>query len=358
MPDTAVLEFSTNTQRWAALIQRNPQADGAFLYAVKTTGVYCRPICASRLPNRDNILFFQTCAAAEQAGFRPCKRCQPHTISPQHQQVETIAQICKLIESAETPLSLKQLATAAGLSQYHFQRVFKQVVGVTPKQYTIAQRTRRVRDELHQETSVTQAIYDAGFTASSHFYTGATQMLGMTPTQYKHGASGITIRFAVRACFLGWVLVAATERGICTIEFGDRDKELIEQLQQRFPQAQFEQADAVFTRWIEQVIAFVETPQRGLDLPLDIQGTAFQQRVWQILQTIPSGSTVSYAEVAQRLGSPKAVRAVAQACASNHLAVAIPCHRVISSNGKLSGYRWGVDRKRTLLEREAQSQGV
>ncbi len=345
--------FLTDGQRWEALVQRDPQANDAFLYAVKTTGVYCRPGCSSRLPNQQNVAFFQTCADAEQAGFRPCKRCQPDAVSPRHQQVAAIAQICKLIETSAESLSLKELAIAAGLSQSHFHCLFKQVVGVTPKQYAVAQRAKRVRNELNQETSITQAIYDSGFGASSSFYKGATSMLGMTPTEYKQGATGVAIRFALRESFLGWVLVAATERGICAIEFGDTPDSLINQLQSRFPHAQFCETDT-FTSWVEQVVAFVETPQRGLNLPLDIQGTAFQQRVWQMLQTIPSGTTTSYAAIAQRIGNPKAVRAVARACATNQLAVAIPCHRVVGSNGALTGYRWGVNRKRALLAREAE----
>jgi AraC family transcriptional regulator of adaptative response/methylated-DNA-[protein]-cysteine methyltransferase len=355
MQDVSIAEFLTEAQRWNALVQNDPQAEGAFLYAVKTTGVYCRPGCSSRLPNQKNVAFFQTCADAEQAGFRPCKRCQPNAVSPRQQQIEAIANICKLIESSEEALSLKELAAAAGLSQYHFHRLFKEVVGVTPKQYAAAQRAKRIRSELHQETSVTQAIYNSGFETSSSFYQGASNMLGMTPTEYKQGANGIAIQFAVRQSYLGWVLVAATERGICAIEFGDMPDDLINQLQSRFPQAQFREADSTFTNWVEQVVDFVETPQRGFNLPLDIQGTAFQQRVWQILQTIPSGSTASYAAIAQQIGNPKAVRAVARACATNQLAVAIPCHRVVSSDGTLSGYRWGVDRKRALLAREAES---
>lgn len=355
----APIVFSTDNQRWEALVHRDPQANDAFLYAVKTTGVYCRPGCSSRLPNQQNVTFFQTCADAEQAGFHPCKRCQPNAAgSPRHQQVAAIAQICKLIETSAEPLSLKELAIAAGLSQSYFQRLFKQVVGVTPKQYAVAQRAKRVRDELHQETSITQAIYDSGFGASSSFYTGATNMLGMTPTEYKQGATGVAIRFALRESFLGWVLIAATERGICAIEFDNTPDALINQLHSRFPNAQFCEADPTFINWVEQIIAFVETPAPGLSLPLDIQGTAFQQRVWQLLQTIPSGSTTNYAAIAQRLGNPKAVRAVARACAANQLAVAIPCHRVIGSNGKLTGYRWGVDRKRALLAREASMVGL
>jgi len=353
MPNLSTPEFLTDRQRWDALIHRNSQAEGTFLYAVKTAGIYCRPTCASRLPNRANVRFFTTCPDAEQADFRACKRCQPNTISSRQQQSDTIANIYKLIETSNRSLSLSALAKAAGLSQYHFHRLFKTAVGITPKQYAAIDRAKRMRIELEQGTSVTQAIYNSGFGTSSNFYQGASGMLGMTPTDYKQGASGIRIRFAVQESILGWMLVAATDRGICTIEFGKTPEALIHQLQTRFSHAQFCAGDASFTSWVEQVANVVKTPERGLDLPLDIQGTAFQQRVWQILQTIPVGSTASYTEVAQRLGQPKAVRAVANACAANQLAVAIPCHRVIGSKGAITSYRWGVDRKRKLLSHEA-----
>jgi AraC family transcriptional regulator, regulatory protein of adaptative response / methylated-DNA-[protein]-cysteine methyltransferase len=350
----SVKPFSTDALRWDALKNRDRQADGAFVYAVTTTSIYCRPACASRLPNRANVRFFPTCREAEQAGFRPCKRCQPNAIAPHEAQVQSIAKICKLIEISETSLSLSELAAVAGLSQYHFQRLFKKIVGVTPKAYAIAQREKRVRDGLQSGTSVTQTLYEAGFGTSSHFYTGAIDKLGMMPSQYKAGAANVEIRFAIERSFLGWVLVAATARGICAIEFGDTPAVLTEQLQARFPNAQLQEPDPIFADSVAQVIALIETPDRGLDLPLDIQGTAFQQRVWKALQAIPCGTTLSYTEVAQQIDQPTAVRAVATACAANKLAVAIPCHRVVRSNGELSGYRWGIERKRALLEKENQ----
>jgi AraC family transcriptional regulator, regulatory protein of adaptative response / methylated-DNA-[protein]-cysteine methyltransferase len=353
MQPSTVDRFATDAQRWNALLQRDQQADGCFLYGVKTTGIYCRPICSSRLPKSDNVLFFQTCADAEAAGFRPCKRCKPNAVSPREHHINLMAHICSMIDSSETPLSLEELATAAGLSPYHFHRLFKQTVGVTPKEYTTMKRSNRVRDALQQGTTVTQTIYDAGFGASSRFYEKATTMLGMDPTQYRQGGKGVNIRFAVEQSFLGWVLVAATERGICAIDFGDSSDQLIEVLRSRFPNAQLQEPDPTFAEWVTQVIRFIETPHQGLTLPLDIQGTAFQQRVWKALQEVLPGTTVSYADVAERIGNPKAVRAVARACASNTLAVAVPCHRVVRSDGELSGYRWGVDRKRMLLEREA-----
>ena len=270
-------------------------------------------------------------------------------------QVQLVVQVCKLIETSETSLSLSELAVAAGLSQYHFQRLFKKIVGVTPKAYAIAQREQRVRNRLQRGASVTQTIYDAGFNTSSQFYAGASEMLGRAPNQSKTGRTNIEIRFAIAPSFLGWVLVAATERGICAIELGDTPEMLTERLQTRFFKAQLQESDPTFSDWIAQVICFIETPDRGLALPLDIQGTAFQQRVWQALQTIPAGTTVSYTDVAKQIDQPTAVRAVATACAANTLAVAIPCHRVVRSNGDLSGYRWGIERKRALLDRESSS---
>ncbi len=351
--DAIGVVFLSDDDRWAAIQTRDPQADQQFWYGVKTTGVYCRPTCASRLPKRENVVFFATGAAAEQAGFRACKRCQPATIAPQHQQTTTIAMVCQLIETSDHPPSLATLAAAAHLSPYHLHRLFKQVTGITPKQYATAHRLQRLRHQLPHTDSITEAIYNAGFNTSSSFYQEATHLLGMTPTDYKRGAIGLTIQFAVCPCYLGYVLVAKTERGICTIAFGDSPDHLTAQLQQRFPHAQVVAADGVLD-WMGQVLAFIETPQQGLALPLDIQGTAFQQRVWQAVQTIPPGSTASYAQVATAIGNPKAVRAVARAIASNQLAVAIPCHRVIGSRGALTGYRWGMERKQALLTRELE----
>lgn len=345
--------FSTSDERWEALVARNPEAESSFFYGVKTTGIYCRPACGSRRPNRENVLFFDSSTAAENAGFRACKRCQPQTNLPRRQKAEMIANICKQIESSEESISLQQLATAAGFSPFHFQRLFKEIVGISPKQYEMAQRAKKVRHELSENSSVTQAVYNAGFRASSSFYNEATEMLGMQPMDYRKGGAGIAIRYAVKPCDLGWVLVAATEVGICAIQFSDDFKTAIAQLQERFPNAQFYANDLEFDRWVEEVITFIRTPQRELNLPLDIQGTVFQQKVWQTLRVIPLGKTASYAEIAQRLGNPKAVRAVARACATNDIAVAIPCHRVVGSNGSLTGYRWGIARKQALLYREA-----
>ncbi|MDX2214465.1 MAG: bifunctional DNA-binding transcriptional regulator/O6-methylguanine-DNA methyltransferase Ada [Oculatellaceae cyanobacterium bins.114] len=343
----------TEAERWEALIHKHPDADGRFLYAVKTTGVYCRPTCSSRQPKRENVLFFENCTEAEIAGFRPCKRCSPNSASPHRQQAERIAEVCKHIEASDTLPALETMAQMAGLSTYHFHRVFKEIVGITPKQYAIAHRTKRIRHQLQESNTVTQAIYEAGFETSSNFYDQSAALLGMTPSQYQKGADGIEIQYTVQPCWLGWVLIAATAKGICAIAFGDTPDQLTTQLQTDFPKAQFFKGDVAFKTWVEQVLRLIDTPQQGLDLPLDVQGTAFQQQVWQALRAIAPGTTVSYAEVAQRIGKPKAVRAVANACANNSIAVAIPCHRVVGSDGSLRGYRWGSDRKQALLDKES-----
>ncbi len=343
-------DFSNGSDRWQAVAGRDRRADGAFYYSVVTTGVYCRPSCGARLPNRKNVAFHETTAAAEQAGFRPCKRCRPDETD---RQAVAVAQACRLIEQADTAPSLAELADAVGISRFHFHRVFKAATGITPKAYADAERARRVRAALDRTDTVTEAIYDAGFNSNGRFYASAPQRLGMTPTRFRAGGTGETLRFAVGQTSLGAILVAATDKGIAAIQFGDDPDALLRSLQDRFPNAQLVGGDAAFERLVAQVVGSVENPSTGFDLPLDVRGTAFQQRVWQALQEIPAGTTVSYADIAERLGAPKAVRAVAGACAANAIAVAIPCHRVVRSDGALSGYRWGVERKRALLDREA-----
>lgn len=341
-------------QRWSTVVARDPKADGKFYYSVRTTGVYCRPSCGSRTPRPENVRFFLTAAEAEQAGFRPCKRCKPDQPSLVEQHAELVASLCRQIESAETPPSLAVLAQAAGMSTFHVHRVFKAVTGLTPKTYAAAHRANKIRDELVRRGSVTDAIYGAGYNSNGRFYEESNRLLGMTPTTFRSGGDKAAIRFALGQCSLGAILVAASERGVCAILIGDDPETLACDLQDRFPKADLIGGDAGFEEWVAKVVGFVEMPKLGLDLPLDIRGTAFQQRVWRALREIPAGSTVSYTEIAQRIGSPKAVRAVAGACAANALAVAIPCHRVVRNDGNLSGYRWGVERKRALLEREAK----
>lgn len=341
--------------RWAAVLARSAAADGSFWYSVVSTGVYCRPSCAARTPRPENVRFHASCADAETAGFRPCQRCKPLQPSALAHHAELVTQACRILE-AEGATPLGALAARVGLSSSHLHRIFKQATGLTPKAYAAAQRDQRVRSALGQATdSVTDAIYEAGYQSSSRFYEKSGQVLGMTPTRYRAGGAAQHIRFAVGQCSLGAILVAHSGQGLCAILLGDDPDALVRDLQDRFAQAQLVGGDADYEALVAQVVAFVEAPGLGLALPLDVQGTAFQQRVWQALRSIPPGQTASYAEIAARIGAPAATRAVAQACGANALAVAIPCHRVVRSDGALSGYRWGVERKRALLQREADA---
>ncbi len=346
--------YSTEDARWRAVEDRDPLAIGAFVYAVVTTGIYCRPGCPAPLARRKNVRFFDHCADAENAGFRPCIRCTPETTGLKERHAEAVEKACRVIEEAETPPTLDELAEAVGINAYHFHRIFKAQTGVTPGAYADAHRARRVRTELRRADTTTGAIYDAGFNASSRFYEKSTTMLGMTPTAYRAGGAGEAIRFAIGQSSLGAILVAATEKGICAIFLGDDPEQLARDLQDAFPKAEITGGDEAFDAMVAQVAGFVEHPQRGLDLPLDIRGTAFQRQVWEALQAVPPGMTASYTEIARRMGQPKSVRAVATACAANKIAVAIPCHRVVRTDGSLSGYRWGVERKGALLQREQE----
>jgi len=354
LPVPATILFESDGDRWTALQCRDARADGVFYYSVRSTGVYCRPSCAARLARRDNVRFHASCADAESAGFRACKRCRPNEAPLAQRQSDAVARACRLIEAALAPPTLDELARAVGMSRFHFHRLFKQFTGVTPKAYADAQRSRRVRSELPRRATVTDAMYEAGFSGSGRFYEGAHRTLGMAPARFRAGGEGTTIRFAVGECSLGSILVAATELGVSEITLGDDPQALVDALQKRFANAQLNGGDAAFERWVATVVGFVEAPRLGLELPLDVRGTAFQQRVWSALSEIPAGSTASYADIAQRIGLPRAARAVAQACAANTLAVAIPCHRIVRKDGGLSGYRWGVERKRALLERETR----
>jgi AraC family transcriptional regulator, regulatory protein of adaptative response / methylated-DNA-[protein]-cysteine methyltransferase len=351
--DTAVKIPLSDDDRWEALEKRDTRADGLFYYSVLSTGVYCRPSCASRAARRENVRFYSIPEEAERAGFRPCRRCRPKGATIRDQRIAIVVQACRLIERADQALSLDVLANSAGMSRFHFHRVFKAVTGITPKAYADTLRARRVKEELSGKESVTGAIYGAGFNSSGRFYASTNNMLGMTPTEFRKGGSGASIRFALGECSLGAILVAATDRGVCAIMLGDDPDDLVREFQDRFRNAELIGGDKKFEKLVARVVGFVEAPGLGLDLPLDMLGTAFQKRVWQALRKIPPGSTASYKEIAERIGSPKAARAVAGACASNNIAVAIPCHRVVRNDGSLSGYRWGVARKRSLLDREA-----
>ena len=356
MANKEILATATvNDTRWASVVARDPSADGNFVYSVKTTGVYCRPSCAARTARPENVQFHADCADAERAGFRPCKRCKPDQPSLVEQHAAKVVEICRLIESAENVPNLDELARRAGLSTYHFHRVFKATTGLTPRAYAAAHRARRVRTELDQGGTVTDAIFGTGYNSGGRFYEESNGVLGMTPSNYRAGGASTEIRFAVGECSLGSILVAASERGVCAILLGDDPDALARDLQDRFPRAILIGGDEAFEEIVAKVVGFVEAPGLGLDLPLDVRGTAFQQRVWQALAKIPAGSTASYTELAKRIGSPKSVRAVAHACAANAIAVAIPCHRVVRSDGTLSGYRWGVERKRALLEKESST---
>ena len=346
--------WTTDSARWQAIVERNKAADGHFVYGVRTTGVYCQPSSATRLPKRENIEFFDTPEAAEQQGYRPSKRLRRGQPSLENIYLAKIAEACRYIEQHDEDVPLTELAEHIGISTYHFHRLFKATTGLTPKAYASAHRNQRLRASLNESERVTDAIFDAGFNSNSRFYETSSAMLGMTPKTWRDGGKGTQIYFALAVCSMGDILVAQSAKGICAILLGDDASILLQDLQDKFPQAELIGSDAQFEKRVSEVVGFIEAPKIGLNLPLDIRGTAFQQRVWQALRDIPVGTTVSYTDIAQRIGSPKAARAVAGACATNILAVAIPCHRVVRNDGALSGYRWGIERKRALLNKESK----
>jgi AraC family transcriptional regulator of adaptative response/methylated-DNA-[protein]-cysteine methyltransferase len=346
---------TTRDSRWASIVHRNAAADGTFYYSVTTTGVYCRPSCGARLARPEHVQFHLTRDAAEKAGFRPCKRCRPDRPARAARLASAVAKACRLIESSDALPTLKRLAASAGMSPYYFHRTFKAATGVTPKEYASARRATRVRDSLERSATVTTAIYDAGFSSSSRFYDTSTDALGMTPSQFRAGGADIDVYFAVGECSLGSILVAQTRKGVCSILIGDDPALLVRDLQDRFPQANLVGAKTGYEQLVARVVGLIDQPARGLDLPLDIRGTAFQRRVWKALRRIRPGSTATYSDIARKIGMPGGARAVAQACGANPLAVAIPCHRVVRSDGSLSGYRWGVARKRALLAKEERA---
>jgi AraC family transcriptional regulator of adaptative response/methylated-DNA-[protein]-cysteine methyltransferase len=339
--------------RWRAVTRRDAAADGAFVYAVKTTGVFCRPTCPSRRPKPGNVLFFDGADAAARAGFRACRRCHPErAASPRDDTTNRIRAAIRAIEAADSPPTLAALAAAAGLSRFHFQRVFRRTVGVSPREYYAARRRDRLQRALGAGESVDAAVYGAGYGSPSRVYEHARSLLGMSPAAYRSGAAGERIGHAFARSSLGWVGIAATARGVCAIEIAATRDAAARALAARFPHAAPATGVAALERWLAAAVAFVERPRERLDLPLDVRGTAFQHRVWRALQATAPGETLSYGALARKLGVPDGARAVARACATNPAPLAIPCHRVVPADGSTGGYRFGTARKRTLLERE------
>lgn len=338
---------------WRAVLKRDPRFDGTIFFAVRSTGIYCRPSCPARRPRREQVVFFRIPEAAERAGFRSCRRCRPRSATITDPQVEMVRRACRYIEdhTAESP-TLESLSANTGVSLYHLQRVFKRIVGLTPRQYADAFRLSHFKSSVKKGASLTQAMYDAGYGSSSRLYERAPGQLGMTPGDYRRGGKGVRINYAIAVCSLGRLLVAATEKGVCAVRLGDSDATLETEFLREYPAAEVHRYDESLSEWIRQLLSHLDGERPHLDLPLDVQATAFQWRVWEKLREIPYGSTRSYSDVARAIGQPSATRAVARACATNPVALVIPCHRVVREDKSLGGYRWGIERKRALLERE------
>ncbi|MGP3592424.1 bifunctional DNA-binding transcriptional regulator/O6-methylguanine-DNA methyltransferase Ada [Vagococcus sp. WN89Y] len=345
----------SDEQRWQAVLAREKQADGQFVFAVLTTGIFCRPSCTARRAARQNVRFYPDAGSATAAGFRPCKRCQPDKTDPQQQKRDKVAAACRLLEQ-DAPVTLAQLAASVALSPYHFHRLFKSVTGMTPKAWQLAFRAHRLRATLGASSTVTDAVLAAGFPDSSSYYRQADASLGMTARQYRRGGDNTQVHYTLSTCSLGRCLVAESARGICAILLADSDEQLLAELAQIFPGAQRMQGSDEFNARVEQVLRRLDNADAPFTLPLDLRGTAFQLQVWQALREIPPGETRSYQALAHTLGRPGAVRAVASACAANKLAIVIPCHRVVRGDGALSGYRWGTARKAQLLQRERKKE--
>jgi AraC family transcriptional regulator of adaptative response/methylated-DNA-[protein]-cysteine methyltransferase len=344
------------SRAWEMVQQRSVQADALFVYAVKTTGIYCRPSCPSRRPLRTSVEFFPTGELAKAAGYRACKRCQP---GGEHPQQKLVSAACEYIDrNLDITISLEALGKLLGLSPFHAQRLFRKALGLTPRQYQQSRRMERFRGELLTQPSVTDAIYESGFSSGSRVYENTAAEIGMTPTEYRKSAKGVPITFGIGESPLGKMLVAATDTGICAVAFGSLESELEDDLRTRFSLAEITRDDAGLGETLRQVLTQMTEHPLATELPLDVRATAFQRRVWSALRAIPRGETRTYAEIASEIGQPSAARAVARACASNPAAVVIPCHRVIGSNGKLTGYRWGVERKERLLRMEQASSAV
>jgi AraC family transcriptional regulator, regulatory protein of adaptative response / methylated-DNA-[protein]-cysteine methyltransferase len=358
--------------RWQAVQARDRSADGTFVYAVRSTGIYCRPSCPSRKPRREQVVFFPLPEAAEQKGFRECRRCQPRTVRLRDPKIETVARVCRSIDSHiladsatdaanEARLTLAALSAHVGMSPHQLERAFRGAMGITPRQYADAQRMRRLKSGLKKGDNVTTAMYDAGFGSSSRLYERAPTHLGMTPAAYGRGGAGMRIHYAIVTSPLGRLLVGATDKGVSALYLGESEAALRAALRKEYPRAELlletrgrnSQNSAGLGGWTEKVLAHLRGHEPHLDLPTDVQATAFQRRVWEELRRIPYGSTRTYTEVARAIGKPAAIRAVARACATNPVSVIVPCHRVVRQNGNLAGYRWGIERKRTLLDRES-----
>ena len=342
-------------QLWQAVVSRDSRLDGDFVFAVSSTRIYCRPSCPSRRPRRDRVSFFARPEAAEQAGFRACLRCRPREAGASDPKSEMVRRACQLLEQSDAPMNLVRLSELLGISSFHLQRTFKKIVGITPRQYAEARRTNKFKENVREGQPITGAMYDAGYSSSSRLYERSTEELGMTPATYSRNGRGAVIGYTVAKCDLGFVLVAATEKGICAVRLGSSEVDLETALLEEFSAARIERDDANLRDWVNQIVEHLAGTRPNLDLPLDVQATAFQRQVWEALQSIPYGSTSSYSEVARAIGRPTAVRAVARACATNPVALVIPCHRVIREDESLSGYRWGLERKERLLERERSS---
>jgi AraC family transcriptional regulator of adaptative response/methylated-DNA-[protein]-cysteine methyltransferase len=356
---TNMTAIMNNPELWNAVLSRDASRDGSFVFAVRSTGIYCRPSCPARRPRREQVRFFQLPEAAEQAGFRACRRCHPRRAQTADPRIDLVRRICHAIDDHdEEPLTLKTLSTETGVSAHHLQRTFKTIMGITPRQYAESRRLDQFKANVKRGASVTDAMYDAGYGSSRGLYEKSSERLGMTPATYGRGGQGMRIVYTIAGSSLGRVLVAATERGVCSVALGDADSELITALFAEYPNASIDSRDTLISPslnlWLSRILEHLEGESPRIDLPLDIQATAFQRRVWEELQRIPLGGTRSYQEIAEAIGKPKAVRAVAGACAANHVALVIPCHRVIRADKKLGGYRWGLKRKKTLLAAEQQ----
>lgn len=348
--------------KWQVVLARDARFDGAFVFAVRSTGIYCRPSCPSRRPQRQHVIFFAVPEAAERAGFRPCRRCRPRQTNSVDPKVEKVREICRTIDAhPDETLSLSSLAASVGGSPYHLQRMFKRVMGVTPRQYSDARRLGRLKKSLKEKTNVTEAMYEAGYGSSRALYERAPAALGMTPGEYQRGGTGARIRYTIVSCpvgpagSLGRLLLAATDRGVCRVTMGERDDALEAGLRGEYPAAEITHDDVGLKDWSATVFKHLDGHQPHIDLPLDLKASAFQLKVWEALKSIPYGETRSYREIARAVGQPKAARAVGHACATNPVAVIIPCHRVVQTGGGLGGYGWGLKRKQILLARERVS---